>query len=534
MKKKIFFLTAFIAATVMNLQAGYYIAGNGSATNNWCCGINWQADGCAMTAGSYSTKVPAGTYEFKITEGDWAVSYGYSSVDASASTPGYEGSDNVKFIVAAEANINVTFDGMYIVLTSDVPFGGVNVTSWTIAGDEILLGSKWDPADTNNDMELVGGAYQLVKNVYLTEGGYDYKACANHAWSIKEVPSSGNNTLQIDADGDYEVTFSMDAQGTTLSAVAELDTEMTSTITAQVNDTNMGSVTGAGEYDDYSNVTLTAVPKPGYKFVNWTGDKTGTANPFTFSIANKDVTVQANFEKLPAKITLAFNMQGHGEPVEPQTIVSGSKFEKPDDPQAQELTFTNWYTEAECTHRFDFNKSVSATKDTTITLYAYWRDQTKYDKFLEDLMENSYVEYDTTYKVGFKMHLATKPNEPVELDSVLQLFETSASVAEYLYMPSLSVLFLKEYPMAIDEISKCTEITNVAKLLANYTTLPVRNTKKNAIFMLFSYAADIIYKNWAETNYTNDVEICKCFLNSDVFFKQQVRIMEAFQDSVSK
>lgn len=105
-----------------------------------------------------------------------------------------------------------------------VSASAANITSWTIAGDEILLGSKWDPADTDNDMTLIAGAYMLEIRAYLTEGGYDYKACANHAWGIQEVPATGNQTLVIDADGDYIVTFSMDASGTSLGAFAELDT----------------------------------------------------------------------------------------------------------------------------------------------------------------------------------------------------------------------------------------------------------------------------------------------------------------------
>jgi len=222
MKKYLSLFFVLMASTSM--WATYYMAGNGSSTNNWCCGMKWSVDGCAMISGAYSTKVPAGTYEFKVTEGDWNVSYGYSSVDASASTSGYEGSDNVKFTVSAEANINVTFDGMYIVLTSDVPFGSVTISSWTIAGDEALLGSYWDPAATDNDMQLIAGAYMLEKTVYLTQGDYDYKACANHAWGIKEIPASGNQTLTIAANGNYTVTFSMDAQGTTLGAFAELST----------------------------------------------------------------------------------------------------------------------------------------------------------------------------------------------------------------------------------------------------------------------------------------------------------------------
>jgi len=99
----------------------------------------------------------------------------------------------------------------------------VEITSWTIAGDPILMGSNWDANDTNNDMTLIAGAYMLEKKAYLTEGNYDYKACANHSSSVKNIPDSGNQTLQIDEDGDYVVTFSMDADGTTLAAFAESD-----------------------------------------------------------------------------------------------------------------------------------------------------------------------------------------------------------------------------------------------------------------------------------------------------------------------
>jgi len=145
---------------------------------------------------------------FYITGNDSAC-YESGSLNTTLSNPGSEGQDNVKFTVTLEEKV----------LQSDV-----TITSWTIAGDQILMGSQWNPADTNNDMSLVGGSYQLVKHAYLTEGGYDYKAMANHTWSIKEIPESGNQTLQIDSDGDYVVTFSLDAQGTTLSANAELDT----------------------------------------------------------------------------------------------------------------------------------------------------------------------------------------------------------------------------------------------------------------------------------------------------------------------
>ncbi len=44
------------------------------------------------------------------------------------------------------------------------------------------------------------------------------------------------------------------------------------TITAVPNDEDFGSVTGAGDYEHFENVTLTATPETGYHFVNWTED----------------------------------------------------------------------------------------------------------------------------------------------------------------------------------------------------------------------------------------------------------------------
>ena len=105
--------------------------------------------------------------------------------------------------------------------TSDPP---VVITSYTIAGDQALMGANWDPAATQNDMVLQeDGTYKLVKEgVELTAKGYEYKVVGNHAWSIWEVPSSGNQTLNIDEDGKYNVTFTLTlGEENVLEAVAE-------------------------------------------------------------------------------------------------------------------------------------------------------------------------------------------------------------------------------------------------------------------------------------------------------------------------
>lgn len=69
------------------------------------------------------------------------------------------------------------------------------------------------------------------------------------------------------------------------------------TITVTVNDDAMGTVTGAGEYKENTEITLTATAKEGYKFVNWTiGKETKTDNPLTISVTD-DMNITANFEE---------------------------------------------------------------------------------------------------------------------------------------------------------------------------------------------------------------------------------------------
>ena len=92
--------------------------------------------------------------------------------------------------------------------TSNPP---IQITSYTIAGVQALMGVDWDPAATQNDMVLqADGTYKLVKEgVELAAGDYEYKVVGNHAWSIWEVPQQGNQTLTIAEAGKYNVTFTL-------------------------------------------------------------------------------------------------------------------------------------------------------------------------------------------------------------------------------------------------------------------------------------------------------------------------------------
>ncbi|MDD8026786.1 MAG: Ig-like domain-containing protein [Acidobacteriota bacterium] len=52
-----------------------------------------------------------------------------------------------------------------------------------------------------------------------------------------------------------------------------------------------------------SNQTVTAYPDAGYKFLNWTGEATGTANPITFAV-DHDCEITAHFLNLPPTVQI--------------------------------------------------------------------------------------------------------------------------------------------------------------------------------------------------------------------------------------
>ncbi|MEI8086390.1 MAG: YDG domain-containing protein [Paludibacter sp.] len=71
------------------------------------------------------------------------------------------------------------------------------------------------------------------------------------------------------------------------------------TVTTTVNDVAMGSVSGGGSYPTANSAILTATPKAGYRFVNWTNVATSlsvsTAATYSYTLTGGAIALQANF-----------------------------------------------------------------------------------------------------------------------------------------------------------------------------------------------------------------------------------------------
>ena len=100
----------------------------------------------------------------------------------------------------------------------------------------------------------------------------------------------GNGSITADIAGDYVFTYTYATQ-TLVVTYPALPVKYNVTVTAE-----NGTVTGAGEYEEGKEATLTATAAEGYEFVNWTkGEEVvSTENPYKFTVT-ADVALVANF-----------------------------------------------------------------------------------------------------------------------------------------------------------------------------------------------------------------------------------------------
>jgi uncharacterized repeat protein (TIGR02543 family) len=109
---------------------------------------------------------------------------------------------------------------------------------------------------------------------------------------LAERRSHSSPADAYDTVGFRVVRSSVGGAGTAGTSAAINTSSYILAVTDQVN----GTVTGTGSYLSGASAMLTATPLPGYIFVIWTGDASGTDNPLTITM-DADKTVGATFEK---------------------------------------------------------------------------------------------------------------------------------------------------------------------------------------------------------------------------------------------
>ena len=149
--------------------------------------------------------------------------------------------------------------------------------SWTAVDDVVMSGSVVDA--TGKDRNYTHG--DNVTFVATPNEGYKFIG-----WMEDGTMVSTDNKYS------FTVTSSRNLVATFMSEAQKL-------VTATVNPTEAGLVTGAGVYEENDTVTLTATANEGYKFLNWTENEAVVSEDSVYSfVVTSDRDFVANFESL--------------------------------------------------------------------------------------------------------------------------------------------------------------------------------------------------------------------------------------------
>ena len=127
--------------------------------------------------------------------------------------------------------------------------------------------------------------------------------------TVKAEPKSGycfvnwtENGIEVSTTPSYLCTL-----GTSDRDLVANFTTTTHTVSVLPNPTSGGTVIGSGTYDNGSPVSVTAMPKSGWRFVNWTenGTEVSTDAAYTFTLGITDKALVANFTPITHVVTVS-------------------------------------------------------------------------------------------------------------------------------------------------------------------------------------------------------------------------------------
>jgi|GEM_PF-2308230 len=199
--------------------------------------------------------------------------------------------------------------------------------------------SNWsgDLTGTTNPAMIIMNSNKSVTAVFTQQQVQQYTLTTNvsptGAGTVSLNPAGGVYTagtqVMLTATPNSGYVFSNwsgDLTGTTNPATIIMNSNKTVTavftqqqqqqyrLTTNVSPANAGTIllnpTG-GVYTAGQGVSITAQANPGYRFVNWSGDVTGTSNPTTVEM-NANKTVTANFESTSDTARYSFERDVQG------------------------------------------------------------------------------------------------------------------------------------------------------------------------------------------------------------------------------
>ncbi len=187
------------------ITGGCYVAGNGSTGNPWCGGASWNATGSKLDANGQIkfSKVPSGTYEFKVvSDGQWL---GYDKFTATGSNiTCSDNGGNIKFTTTGCADITIkytscktTVNVSYYPTTYYLAIGNTEV-------EMKLNDAKTEYVVSNQKITSTDVVKVLVESAC---GNVEYKNLDAASCSTVKSTASG---ITFQKDGYYDFYFKLD------------------------------------------------------------------------------------------------------------------------------------------------------------------------------------------------------------------------------------------------------------------------------------------------------------------------------------
>ena len=359
-------------------------AGGGESYDNVAATIEWPMDepanyskSTATPDGAFSTvAVDLGAVRLMDQNGNenaTGTSNVSSGVTFTQMRPTNNASDYVTWVVKPASGLTFTPTKVtaYIVRFGTDAQSGVTISAKAGEGDAVTLGTYTAPRNNKSQADDKYGtsadyAVNGFVEIELTEA-QQTALTSGEGFSLMGTIGVGN----AKAGGIAKVTVSGLVNGT----VADVNKYTLGTAVAPEEAGSVSVYPKADEYEEGSEVTLTATENFGYDFVNWTnaaGEEVSTEAKFKYTV-NSNETLTANFKKVET-YELKLTVDGTNDymvTVEPApTVVEGKNMYEAG--QAVQLTanqyeglvtFTNW-SDGET----NSSKLISMTNDIDITL----------------------------------------------------------------------------------------------------------------------------------------------------------------------
>ncbi len=245
--------------------------------------------------------------------------------------------------------------------------------------------ASWTPVavPTNPEVEATPSEnYTEGNTITLTASAEGISASTVYTWYKGVDWATASVTTPVQAASTSGATFTKTAEvedaGTywcNISNGTGCDVQASVTITVSSASTPTHSIT----YDNVKGADMSAYPTEytegvgvasftsladitGWHFVEWSPASIA-------SDATTDQTITAVWAQI---FEVTFNLNGHGEAIAKQDIISGEKATEPTAPSAIGYDFGGWFTDAACTagNEFDFNTAITEAKE----LFAKWTE----------------------------------------------------------------------------------------------------------------------------------------------------------------